>query len=232
MALIACSNCGHQVSTKAPRCPECGTPPQFRFCTRCGNPFGKREKRCPACGTSQDEASPEDNLQARSRSSGFSNLTEEEYTDEPELLRIHPSWRAYSFQLCFILLYVLFGVSVMLANFPDLSGQVFGGVCVFVAGSWAWLLCSWRKNRYWVITTSRITESRGIVARSKREIEIQDIRAVDVGFGFWARLFAVGHVIVSSAARDDSSIIIVGIRHPERVAKLIRDTRRTIRSTA
>ena len=60
MALIACANCGHRVSTTALKCPRCGTPPQIRpaadnteniiYCTKCGHPLSPLAEVCSACG--------------------------------------------------------------------------------------------------------------------------------------------------------------------------------------
>lgn len=51
MSLIQCRNCGHSISDKATRCPNCGatTTPQIN-CPECGQPMDASMSSCPNCG--------------------------------------------------------------------------------------------------------------------------------------------------------------------------------------
>ena len=46
MALIKCKKCGHEVSDKASKCPNCGV----LICKECGQPLTKNDYHCPNCG--------------------------------------------------------------------------------------------------------------------------------------------------------------------------------------
>ena len=51
MALIKCSECGHEVSDKASACPNCGCPiEKGLICNECGNSVSPSDKSCPKCG--------------------------------------------------------------------------------------------------------------------------------------------------------------------------------------
>lgn len=51
MALIRCSECGHEVSDKASTCPNCGCPIEKGLvCSECGNNLNTNDEICPKCG--------------------------------------------------------------------------------------------------------------------------------------------------------------------------------------
>ena len=51
MALIKCSECGHEVSDKASVCPNCGCPIEKGLvCNDCGYSLSPTDKTCPNCG--------------------------------------------------------------------------------------------------------------------------------------------------------------------------------------
>lgn len=56
MALIKCTECGKEVSDKAPNCPNCGAPvtPQ-KFCKFCGEQIDMDCVICPKCGKQVEE---------------------------------------------------------------------------------------------------------------------------------------------------------------------------------
>ena len=51
MALIKCSECGHNVSDRAEMCPNCGCPIEKKiYCEECGQELSMNDRKCPNCG--------------------------------------------------------------------------------------------------------------------------------------------------------------------------------------
>lgn len=51
MALIRCTECGHEISDRAPVCPQCGFPiMKNNFCAECGQRLPEGATECPDCG--------------------------------------------------------------------------------------------------------------------------------------------------------------------------------------
>lgn len=72
MALIKCTECGHDVSDKASECPHCGCPiskEKSSICKECGEPIPENVSVCPNCGC------PLENIEA---------VQEVYYDEEPE----------------------------------------------------------------------------------------------------------------------------------------------------
>ena len=56
MALIKCTECGKEVSDKAPNCPNCGAPvASQKFCKFCGEQIDLDCVICPKCGKQVEE---------------------------------------------------------------------------------------------------------------------------------------------------------------------------------
>lgn len=67
MALIKCSECGHEVSNKASSCPNCGCPIETGLvCNECGAEISPIDKVCPNCGNP---------LNIQNRKSNFRRIT-------------------------------------------------------------------------------------------------------------------------------------------------------------
>ena len=57
MALIKCSECGHEVSDKALTCPNCGCPIEKGLvCSECGSRLETNDRICPNCGCPVNES--------------------------------------------------------------------------------------------------------------------------------------------------------------------------------
>ena len=53
----------------------------------------------------------------------------------------------------------------------------------------------------WSLTSDRLIEKRGLVASRRREMELADIRSVEVSKRVFQRLIGLGDVTIASAAR-------------------------------
>lgn len=77
----------------------------------------------------------------------------------------------------------------------------------------------------WRLTSDRLIEQRGILARSRREMELADIRSVEVNQRVMQRALGLGDVTIASAASADFAIRMNDIGNPEGAAEVIRRAR-------
>jgi len=77
----------------------------------------------------------------------------------------------------------------------------------------------------WSLTSYRLIEKRGLVASRRREMELADIRSVEVDKRVFQRLFGLGDVTIASAASADYAIRLHEINDPDDAAETIRKAR-------
>jgi membrane protein YdbS with pleckstrin-like domain len=77
----------------------------------------------------------------------------------------------------------------------------------------------------WSLTSDRLIEKRGLVAKRRREMELADIRSVEVDQRVFQRMFGLGDVTIASAASADYAIRLHEIPDPDNAAETIRKAR-------
>ena len=77
----------------------------------------------------------------------------------------------------------------------------------------------------WSLTSDRLIEKRGLLASRRREMELADIRSVEVDKRVFQRLFGLGDVTIASAASSDYAIRLHEIQDPDNAAETIRKAR-------
>jgi uncharacterized membrane protein YdbT with pleckstrin-like domain len=77
----------------------------------------------------------------------------------------------------------------------------------------------------WSLTSDRLIEKRGLVASRRREMELADIRSVEVAKRVFQRMFGLGDVTIASAASADYAIRLNDIYDPDNAAETIRKAR-------
>jgi uncharacterized membrane protein YdbT with pleckstrin-like domain len=77
----------------------------------------------------------------------------------------------------------------------------------------------------WSVTSDRLIEKRGLVASRRREMELADIRSVEVDKRVFQRMFGLGDVTIASAASADYAIRLHEISDPDNAAETIRKAR-------
>ncbi len=82
-----------------------------------------------------------------------------------------------------------------------------------------------RRNTNWSITSERLIERRGFLSQARREVELADIRSVEVTRSFSQRLCGLGTIVVSSAASADYLIRMQNVSNPDAIAETIRKAR-------
>ncbi len=82
-----------------------------------------------------------------------------------------------------------------------------------------------RRGTSWSITSERLIERRGLLSQTRREVELADIRSVEVSRTFSQRLLGLGSVVVSSAASADYLIRMNNVANPDEIAETVRRVR-------
>ncbi len=171
--------------------------------------------RCPQCGFNAE-------AQATfcSRCGGRLNAPRPESRREYALVRIHPSW--WRFVGSFVIAIVLLGASAWLAG----HGQQRPAVAAFLVSVAVFLLAILvRRSTSWSITSERLIEYRGLLLSRRLEIELADIRSVEVTRRLLQRLVGLGNIIVASAASADFLIRLEEVARPDDIAEMLRQAR-------
>ena len=93
------------------------------------------------------------------------------------------------------------------------------GVVIFVSG----LVVN--RSVDWSVTSDRIIERRGVLATNRREMELADIRSVEVSQRLLQRMLGLGDVTIASAASADAIVRLNHVAKPGQVAETVRQAR-------
>jgi|SRR5581483_678402 len=141
---------------------------------------------------------------------------------EYALLKVRPSlWRYANFFVVGTLLAGLgFRTLYVQHNLWKVGFGLVGAGLVLIAGGAL-------ANRVadWSVTSDRIIERRGLLSTYRREMELADIRSVEVSQRMFQRLLGLGDVTVASAASTDFVIRMGHIPDPARIAETVRQAR-------
>lgn len=172
--------------------------------------------RCPQCGF---DAVADAAFCSRCGARLF--MPRPEARREYALSRILQSWWRFAGALIVTLVLLAFGIRDL---YPWGSRQrallLFAIALVLLARA-----ALTRSTTSWSLTSERLIERRGILATRRRELELADIRSVEVDRRFLQRLIGLGNVVVASAASTDFMIRLEWISDPEAVADTVRQAR-------
>jgi uncharacterized membrane protein YdbT with pleckstrin-like domain len=172
-------------------------------CPQCGFDAAPNSAFCSRCGTRVMVARPE---------------TKHEYA----LTRILPSWWHYARDLILVVLIFLGGLYGIVAPRGNrLIGLALLALAFIVFG----LIYLARSYTYWSLTSDRLIERRGFLSSRRREMELADMRSIEVNRSFKQRMLGLGDVGVASAASADFMIRMLDIPDPERIAEILRQAR-------
>jgi len=173
--------------------------------------------RCPQCGSNLDG-----DAAFCSRCGARVYAPKPADRREYSLVRIFPSW--WRFSANFILAALLFAASIGLVTKlrQSLAPAVLALGLSFVV---ALVAIFRRRSTSWSITSERLIEYRGILFRRRREVELADIRSVEVNRRLIQRMLGLGNVLVASAASADFMIRLEDVVNPDEVAETLRRAR-------
>ncbi len=141
------------------------------------------------------------------------------------LSRIMTSWWTYfgSFVAAGVL--VVMAAAALFSHQPGRPGRQIAAALFALALLIVLSAIVSRRARSWSITSERLIEQRGVLGQTRREVELADIRSVEVSRTFFQRLLGIGSVMVSSAASADYLIRMQNVANPDEIAETIRKAR-------
>ena len=82
-----------------------------------------------------------------------------------------------------------------------------------------------RRGTTWSLTSDRLIERRDVFTSSRQEMELIDVRSIEVSRSLLQRRLGLGTVTVVSAASAEFLIIMSDIRDPQHIADTVRQAR-------
>ena len=172
-------------------------------CPQCGSNSAPDAAFCGRCGARLFEPKPAD---------------KREYA----LMRVHPAWWHFIGSIVFSCVLIVAGFAARLASANRWSVGL-----LLLAAAAAVLTRTALRRRFisWSLTSERVIESKGLLSRHRREMELADVRSVDVERRFMQRAMGLGNIIIASAASADYAIKLYDVPDPEGVAETLRRAR-------
>jgi uncharacterized membrane protein YdbT with pleckstrin-like domain len=172
-------------------------------CPQCGSDSAPDAAFCPRCGTRLNEPKPAD---------------KREYA----VMRVHPAWWHFIAAILFSAVFIGAGFAVRFVHGKDWTFSL----PLFAIGMAQLAVTALRRHFIsWSLTSERVIESKGILSRHRREMELADVRSVDVERRFMQRAMGLGNIIIASAASADYAIQLYDVPDPEGVAETLRRAR-------
>jgi uncharacterized membrane protein YdbT with pleckstrin-like domain len=172
--------------------------------------------RCPQCGF---ESAP--NVAFCSRCGTRLLMPRPETRHEYALTRILPSWWHFTGSLVLVAILAVGGVCLLTVQ----HGPALALVLFALAGLLLGMVSLARRNTSWSLTSDRLIERSGLLARHRREMELADVRSIEVDRSLFQRMVGLGNVAIASAASADFMIRLWDIPDPERMAEILRQAR-------
>ncbi|SRR5216683_6549372 len=141
---------------------------------------------------------------------------------EYALSRILPSWWHFTREIAIAI--IMGGVGVAMMGAP--KGDARLGLVLMVAAVGVFgLIALARRYTSWSLTSDRLIERRGLLASRRREMELADVRSIEVTRSLMQRMLGLGNVMIASAASAEFLIRLTDIPDPEKVAEMLRQAR-------
>lgn len=141
---------------------------------------------------------------------------------EYALVRILPSWWHFFREIFLTIALAGSGLVILLTSQIDFR---IGLGLVAAAALMISLATLHRRYTSWSLTSDRLIERRGLLATHRREMELADVRSIEVDRSFAQRLLGLGNVMIASAASADFIIKMSDVPDPEGIAEVLRQAR-------
>ena len=176
-------------------------------CPQCGNDNQQGAAFCSRCGTRMFAPKPS-------------------AVREYALATFRPSLWYYANGFLIGGVLIAFGARLLYGKFQNVQIPTQADFAVLGIGVLTWIVTMLRARTVnWSLTSDRLIEKRGLIASRRREMELADIRSVEVDKRVFQRMFGLGDVTIASAASADYAIRLHEIQDPDNAAETIRKAR-------
>ena len=176
-------------------------------CPQCGNDNQQGSAFCSRCGTRMFAPKPS-------------------AVREYALATFRPSLWYYANGFLIGGVLIAFGARLLYGKLQNVQIPNQAGFAVLGIGVLTWIVTMIRARTVsWSLTSDRLIEKCGLVASRRREMELSDIRSVEVDKRVFQRMFGLGDVTIASAASADYAIRLHEIQDPDNAAETIRKAR-------
>jgi uncharacterized membrane protein YdbT with pleckstrin-like domain len=141
---------------------------------------------------------------------------------EYALVRILPSWWHFTREITLTIVLACAGLFILLTSQIDFR---LGLGLIAAAALMITLATLHRRYTSWSLTSDRLIERQGLLATHRREMELADVRSIEVDRSFAQRLLGIGNVMIASAASADFIIRLSDVPDPEGIAEMLRQAR-------
>ena len=146
----------------------------------------------------------------------------------------HPSWWYFFKSIFFAIFFIVAGGALALAkevwahDFGGTEGMftAYGIAAVLALIGVLKLLGVWIRRMSWTytVTSKRVIERSGLIARKTSEVQLRNIRAANLDQSVLERLLSVGTVVLASAASEKHDVKLVWMSTPMEVKEMINNT--------
>ena len=176
-------------------------------CPQCGNDTQQGSAFCSRCGTRMFAPKPS-------------------AVREYALATFRPSLWYYANGFLIGGVFIVIGGRILYGKFEQTQVPIQAGFAVLAFGVLIWIVTIIRSRTVnWSLTSDRLIEKRGLLASRRREMELADIRSVEVSKRVFQRMFGLGDVTIASAASSDYAIRLNDIYDADLAAETIRKAR-------
>jgi len=148
--------------------------------------------------------------------------------EEKTVLKIYPSWFYYMFFILLAAVLLAVGLVFWGKGGRGTFAGVFGLILICAACALALWAATSRYSRRYKVTERRVLSVEGLLSRKASEVEIKDIRNIQISQSFLERLFRIGTVSIGTAGTAGVEITLRGIPDPTRARDVIRERRGAI----
>lgn len=144
-------------------------------------------------------------------------------SDERLLWQGAPGWSNFLGMLSFAVLLVAGGGAIPFVPAEPVPGigaasAILIGLALVVFA----VVVVQRATRRYTVTTQRAIVEQGLLSRHVFEIELANVRDLQLRQSVWERVLGTGTLEISSAGRDTAEVVFAGVPSPDQVKEFVR----------